>query len=303
MAKTIFGRACKLFSVIIAAAVLAGCVFMFSACESKNPEIRMTISFNGEEYVLNYKLYRSYAPKTVAHYLELIDADYFNDTVIHDYKDGERMIGGGFTYEDMDGGDVMDDLKQIDYDAATTDADGNVTLSNISLWSDSDCTKPLNRLFGETSVNGFKVENGGLTNKPGALGTYTYAYSVKQSQVSSGYVYAPGNGGDASALQYARNSFQGMFYIYLGTGSSSESNYCVFGELKDEDSETALDDLKTAITEYVEDEANNLDSFTEELENSQIRDSMIQGGSYEVSDNFDVPQCRIVITDVTVTKY
>ena len=30
---------------------------------------------------------------------------------------------------------------------------------------------------------------------------------------------------------------------------------------------------------------------------------MIQGGSYEVTDNFDVPQVRIIITAVTVTKY
>ena len=73
MAKAIIGKACKLFSVIIAAAVLAACVLVFSACESKNPEIRITVSFNGTEYELEYKLYRSYAPQTVAHYIELID--------------------------------------------------------------------------------------------------------------------------------------------------------------------------------------------------------------------------------------
>lgn len=305
MAKTIFGKMCKLFSVFIAAAVLAGCVFMFTACESKNPEIRMTISFNGEEYVLEYKLYRNYAPQTVAHYIELIDADYFDGTVIHDYKDGDRMIGGGFTYEggDMDGGDVVDDLVQLDYDAATTDGNGNVTLENISLWSDADCTQPMNRLYGETSKNGFSVDNGGLRNQFGALGTYTYAYDVRQSEVIPDYVYAPGSGDSASAMRYAQNSFQGMFYIYLGSGGGSETDYCIFGELKDDASNTALTDLETAIDDYVADEANNLDSFTEEMENSTVLDSMIQGGSYEVTDNFDVPQVRIIITDVTVTKY
>ena len=70
MAKTIIGKASKLFSVIVAAAVLAGCVFMFSACESKNPEIRITVSFNDTEYELEYKLYRSFAPQTVAHSID-----------------------------------------------------------------------------------------------------------------------------------------------------------------------------------------------------------------------------------------
>lgn len=300
MAKTIVGRVCKFFSVIIAAVLLAGCVFMFTACESKNPEIKITISFNETEYTLEYKLHRNYAPQTVAHYIELIDRDYFNNTVIHDYQ-SDRMIGGGFTYESMDNSDVMEDLEQLDYDEATTDADGNVDLENISVWTDAKRTQATNRLYGETNANGFRLENGGLSNSFGALGTYTYI--AKSVEGATDMMYTrQSNGGDGMS-EYYRNSFQGMFYIYTSTSTSTDANYCVFGELKDEESDTALNDLLTAITDYTSDEANNLDNFTEEKDDSAILDSMITGGSYEPSSPFKVPQVRIIITDVTVTKY
>ena len=217
------------------------------------------------------------------------------------------MIGGGFTYEDMENGDVMDDLEQKDYDEATTNSDGSLKLNNISVWSDADRKQATNRLYGETKDNGFSVENGGLSNTFGALGAYTYA--TKTSGASgeeigmNTRVYTQQSNGQEGEGAYYKNSFQGMFYIYTSTTTSSSTNYCVFGELKDEDSNTALNDLLTAISDYVADEAYNLDSFTEELDDSLVQDSMITGGSYEPAANFLVPQVRIIITDVTVTKY
>lgn len=298
MAKAIIGKACKLFSVIIAAAVLAACVLVFSACESKNPEIRITVSFNGTEYELEYKLYRSYAPQTVAHYIELIDLNYFDNTVIHDYQD-DRMIGGGFTYEGMENGDVMDDLVQLDYDGATTNSDGSLKLNNISVWTDADHAQATNRLYGETSQNGFSVKNGGLTNEFGSLGTYTYVRKTVEGANED--VYTRQSKGGEGQSEYYKNSFQGMFYIYTSTSSSTDSEYCVFGELKDEDAESKFQELLDAIDAYTTD--NELDSFTEELSDSRIEDSLISGGSYEPADNFLVPQCKIIIEDVTVTKY
>ena len=306
MAKTIIGKACKLFSVLVAAALLAACVLVFSACESKNPEIRITVSFNDTEYELEYKLYRSYAPQTVAHYIELIDLDYFDNTVIHDYQ-SDRMVGGGFTYENMENGDVMDDLVQIDYDAATTNEDGSLKLNNISVWTDADRTKATNRLYGETSQNGFSVDNGGLSNAFGTLGTYTYARKMSGASGEdigmNTLVYTRQSKGGEGRSEYYKNSFQGMFYIFTGSGAT-DSNCCVFGELKDEDAETALQDLLDAIDEYKDDDANGLDGeFTQELENCEIVDSMIAGGTYEPSAGFLVPQCKIVIEKVEVTKY
>lgn len=307
MAKTFIGKASKLFSVIIAAVLLAGCVFMFAACESRHPEITFTISFNRETYTLEYKLDRSVAPQTVAHYIELIDLDYFDNTVIHDYQD-DRMIGGGYTYmadNQIDMNLPVLDLTPLDYEGITTDGNGNVTLQNISLWRDAECTQPLNRLFGEISSNGMTIKNGSfLSNSFGALGTYTYAYKVTGEEGMKDFVYiTPSESGESNARQYYRNSVQGMFYIYTSTSSSSDGNFCVFGELKNEDSETALQDLRDAISTYQED--NDLDSFTEVKTDSVVYDNMVGNGSYTLydDDRFDVPQCRIIIEKVEVTKY
>ena len=303
MAKTILGKACKLFSVIVAAVMLAGCVLMFTACESKNPEIRITVSFNDTQYELDYKLYRSYAPQTVAHYIELIDLHYFDGTVIHDYQT-DRMIGGGFTYEDLNTSGVLE-LEQIDYDAATTNEDGSLKLSNISVWTDSARTQATNRLYGETSLNGFSVKNGGLSNTFGSLGTYTYARRMTGEDIGMNTrVYTRQSSGQEGAGEYYKNSYQGMFYIFTSSSGSADNNCCIFGELKDEDAEAELQDLIDAINDYKDDEANGLDgTFTEELENSEILDSMITGGSYEPESNFLVPQEKIIIESVRVTKY
>ena len=114
-------------------------------------------------------------------------------------------------------------------------------------------------------------------------------------------VYTRQSNGQDGASAYYKNSFQGMFYIYTSTSSSTDSEYCVFGELKDEDAESKFQELLDAIDKYTTDK--ELDSFTEELSDSRIEDSLIAGGSYEPADNFLVPQCKIIIENVTVTKY
>lgn len=308
MAKTFIGKASKLFSVIIAAVLLAGCVFMFAACESRHPEITFTISFKGETYTLEYKLDRSVAPQTVAHYIELIDLDYFDNTVIHDYKKDDRMIGGGYTYmadNQIDMNLPVLDLTPLDYEGITTDGNGNVTLQNISLWRDAECTQPLNRLFGEISSNGMTIKNGSfLSNSFGALGTYTYAYKMTGEEGMKDFVYiTPSESGVPNPRRYYRNSVQGMFYIYTSTSSSSDGNFCVFGELKNDDSKTALEDLLDAISTYQED--NDLDSFTEVKTDSVVYDNMVGNGSYTLDeeDRFNVPVEKIIIEKVEVTKY
>lgn len=308
MAKTFIGKASKLFSVIIAAVLLAGCAFMFAACESRHPEITFTISFNDETYTIEYKLDRSVAPQTVAHYIELIDLDYFDNTVIHDYQD-DRMIGGGYTYmvdDQIDMNLPVMDLTPLDYEGITTDGNGNVTLQNISLWRDAECTQPLNRLFGEiSSGNGVSMGNGSfLSNSFGALGTYTYAYKMTGEEGMKDFVYiTPSESGASNARQYYRNSVQGMFYIYTSESTSTDGNFCVFGQLKNEASETALRDLKTAITTYQED--HDLDSFTDVKTDSVVYDNMVGNGSYTLDgeDRFDVPVEKIIIEKVEVTKY
>ena len=112
---------------------------------------------------------------------------------MHDYR-SDRMVAGGYTYEDLACSGVSE-LKPLDYAAATTGADGAVTLENVSTWADAEMTQPLNRLYGETSANGFSVANGtGLSNKIGALGTYSY---ITKADAPSRTVFGRSSGGSA----------------------------------------------------------------------------------------------------------
>lgn len=201
MTKTFAGKIGKALSVLVASALLLVSALMLSACSGRYPEISMRISFNGEEYTLNYILYRNYYQQTVDHYMELIDMDYFDGTVISDYQ-SDRMVAGGYRYE----GENTDELIALDYEAATKDADGNVTLENITVWKDAERTQPTNRLHGETSSNGFSIEDGsGLTNQVGALGAYTYVSSSMQATQRMHYKYSSSDNYGES--EYYKNSF------------------------------------------------------------------------------------------------
>ena len=50
--------------------------------------------------------------------MELIDAGFYDGTVIHDYR-SDRMVGGGYTYEDTENADYLNDLVSLadQYDA------------------------------------------------------------------------------------------------------------------------------------------------------------------------------------------
>ena len=295
MLKTFGGKLFRLFAVVLSAAVVAGCALMFTACSVRRSEISVRISFNGEEYTLNYVLYRDYYRQTVDHFMALIDEDFFDNTVIHDYR-SDRMIGGGYTYESMDTSDELDDLTALDYDGVTLNEDGSVKVITPTVWADSERSEETNRLHGETSANGFEIDNGtGLTNKLGALGTYTYVTSaIGKTNVT----YKQSSSDGYGASEYYKNSVTSLFYIYTGSSSSTDSNYCVFGELKDEESTTALNDLIAAVSTYLTD--NELDSFTES-KTEEIADKYVDGGSYEAE--FSVPVAKLVIKEIKVVKY
>lgn len=299
MAKTIGAKIAKLFSIFAAAAVLFTCTLMFAACESKYPEIEMKISFNGETYTLTYKLYRSPYAQTVEHYLELIDMGYFDNTVIHDYDEGDRMIGGGYTYSSLESGDITGDLTALEYDEATLNEDESVKIP-VSVWKDAEGTLPTNRLYGEIESNGFQTNFSGMENQTGAIGTYSY---VSKNEKNSVHVKRTNNSsGELAEREYYKNSVTSMFYLSLGSSAASDSNFCVFGELADSESVTAFSDLTTAITDYIsaQQETDDSYSFTETFE-TEIEDDMANESRYSVT--FNVPKVKIIIQSVEVTKY
>lgn len=300
MTKTLGGRLAKIAALLISVLLVLTAAFAFVGCETKRPEISIKLSFNGQTYEMEYKLYRNMYPQTVAHYLELIDMGYFDGTVIHDYQ-SDRMVGGGYVYE---GDDVEDDLAAKDYDAATKDENGNVTLENVSVWADENKESAYNTLYGEFSANGFTVENNGLTNSLGSIGTYYYT-PIKTTGDAPRVWVQLNSDNSMDTRPYSYNSAKSMFYLYTGS-SGTDSNYCTFGVLKDSGDQETFQSLLDAIEEYTLETLNGGDEegaevFTSEV-SMTIEDEYWSEDSYE-NVTFNVPKAQIVIESVRVLKY
>ena len=102
----------RLVMAVAALAVVTAMPFM-SACDSDHPEAVITISYNGNDYELKYKLYRNMYPQTVRHFIELADAGFYNGTIIHSYS-SSYLYGGGYTYMvdgqvDMENADTLEE--------------------------------------------------------------------------------------------------------------------------------------------------------------------------------------------------
>lgn len=300
MTKILGGKIAKFATLLIAALLVLTASLAFVGCETKRPEISMKITFNGETYELEYVLYRNMYPQTVAHYLELIDMGYYDGTVIHDYQ-SSRMVGGGYYYESADA-DVEDDLLEKDYDAATKDENGNVTLDNVSVWADADKTVAYNTLYGEGTKQ-LTIENNGLTNQFGALGTYYYT-PLRTSEDLKVWVQKNGTG-EMVERDYCYNSATSLFYLFTGS-SASNPEFCTFGLLKDSGDEETFQNLLDAIEEYTLETLNGGDEegtevFTTEVPRT-IEDEYWDESSYE-DVTFNVPRAKIVIEEVRVLKY
>ena len=300
MAKFFGNTLGKVFSVVLAVFLLVGVAFAFVGCESDYPQIRITIQFNDNDsdtddtYVLNYRLNRKMYKQTVNHYIELIDAGFYDGTVIHDYQ-SNRMVGGGYTYNDVENDDYRDLASLAEaYDALSL---------TPSVWADEEYTQALNTLYGETAANGHGIDGeGAYTNEKGALGTYTYlTRSDLPSENPMVYAHATKDNSDRT-VRYQYNSVTSLFYLYTGT-SGSESNYCVFGLLADDDSKTRFDELLDAISSYTStmQEEDEDYKFTEPQESGRIFDAMTEFGYYTAE--FNIPKVKIVIESIEVTSY
>lgn len=298
MAQILGKKIARIFSVFAAALFIFGAAFLFTACETNHPKIKMTIEFNDETYELSYKLYRNMYPNTVAHYIELIDMKFFDNTVIHDYSSSAtngkgQGFYGGYYYMAQDDDEKM---TALEYEEKIAEKYGDTTLKNISVWADEGKQNPLNYLCGEFADNGFKVENNGLTHRKGSIST---AYYMENSATDLVYTKLAGGAGK----HYKYNSTTSGFFVSSTSNSSLDSSYCTFGILSGSKSETRFDELLKAIDDYI-DEQTELDedySFTEEQEYT------VEGNDY-VGDTtlvFNVPKSegRITIKKVVVTQY
>lgn len=301
MVKTLGGKIAKLAAVLLAVLLVFGASVAFIGCETKRPVISVRITFNENTYELEYELYRNMYPQTVAHYLELIDMDYFDGTVIHDYQ-SNRMVGGGYYY---DGEDVVEDLAEKDYDAATLNEDGTVALENVSVWADENKETAYNTLYGEFEDNGARVENNGLTNQLGSIGTYYYTPHADSADKSQKVYVQLNQDSSMDTRPYCYNSVRSMFYLYTGS-SGTETAYCTFGLLKDSDDAETFQQLLDDIEEYTLETLNEGDESGTEIFTTEkqvtIEDRYWIEDTYE-DVTFKVPRAKIVIEEMRVVKY
>ncbi len=285
----------KLLKKTMSLALASACVFAvgsaFTGCTTSRPEIQMKISFNGETYKLEYELYRKLAPATVAHFIELVDADYYNRLCVHNYTDTKWYMGG-YTYQTST--KEFGGLKEKDYFAAV---EGLGLTSTV--WLDEERTTSTNTLYGEFKENGFSVKNGGLDQK---YGTLTMFYTAKTNVVGSVYTKrSDGNGYDMKDYRY--NSATSLFYMYVSASViAPDASYCTFATIKKE-SAKKLTELKNAIADYIAEQRENDESYSF---TTLAQDVPTDAGDEWVDEghaSYNVPKEPILIESITVKKY
>lgn len=279
---------------VLAIAATVASVGLFSACETKKPEVEMQITFNGETYTLDYTLYREVAPATVSHFLALAENGYYDGLCIHDYA-ATKMIGGVYSYTQgaENGGLVYKDYY------ATVKADTFKNFSH-SVWKDEEKTTPLYTLYGEFSNNKFSVKNGALKQTFGSLSMY---YNEKDTEASVIVNRADGDG--TSWKEYKYNSATSAFAISLDEAEKAvSSSYCTFAKL-DEDSQEELKALLAAIETFMSEnygEDATVSDFVNQEEIAVDQDDAFVGEDDEELI-FSVPNKEIQIKKVTVKKF
>lgn len=281
--------------------------FAFSACQSSWPKVTINIDFNGKSYSLVYRLYGKFFPQTVKHFTELAEKGFYDGLCVHDYA-SEGMYTGGYTYNAE-----TQTLTEQDYFGW---AEENTLTQSVFAPAGEDGvpTRGLNTLVGEFSANNYEIENNDKkygSKKEGALVMYYYTASnvsgMKDStqnvsvKRTSKRTDVEGEARWYDYRSYMYNSATSLFYISAsGNGSSVESNYCVFGELYNEDAEEKYDELTAAIEKYMNDNALDEDEFVEKTTKAILTEDPYYNELIKAT--FDVPVEPIVIKSVKVNR-
>lgn len=285
------------------AAALAGVMVLvpvFSGCTSSHPEVKITVEFAEKEYVLEYKLYRNMYPQTVQHFIELADAKFYDNTLIHDYETS-YWYGGGYTYDSESYGSdfaekAMDEYfeakskEKAYYDLAKS---GVLTPSVFKDYYGGDYRDALQTLIGEVGET-HVIQNGKLTGSYGALRMY---YTKKTTETN---VALKKQGNSQPIFQnYSQHSATSLFSIQVGSSTSADSTYCIFGKIKDS---TVLTELQDDITTYISDSSYTSTTFTSTTTlfvdyYDEIIEQRVNQATYTATAE------PIIIKSVRVTKY
>ena len=281
----------KFLCGVLAAVSVFGCAATLTACETANPEVEITIEFNGETYTLDYVLYREIAPQTVQHFLWLADNGYYDGLCVHDYENNKRLHTGAYTVA-----------------TSSSDADGLVykkyyeTIAGfdnygdfpVSVWMDKEKNNPTYTLKGEFAANGVTVATGALSETFGSL--TMYYYPIAEESIAEKDVYMLRADGDGiSKCDYQYNYTTSMFYISLSSTTVTNNAYCTFAKLS-EDSVDELKDLQNEIKEY------EYDEFVNSVNTLVGQDDPFIG-TLALEVKVSVPKTPIIIKSVKVNKF
>lgn len=298
----------RIAAIASCAVLSAGACFAFAGCSSNNPEITITYQFNGKDYNVRYRLSRLDAPKTVTHFMELVEAKFYDGTCVHDY-DSSYLRMGGYTLSESG----EEAISPIDYftKVKTYETENSMTFTQ-SVWKRGGTENPLYTVYGEFESNGNRPENGRqYRHEKGALvmdytdkGKFTAKVTTSRND---------GNGLD-NDKSYKYNSATSLFYTYMGSYSKTlQDEHCVFGMAIDYEKEfqPLLDAISDYVTDHTDEEAEEEYSFTEEQTISNVN-RFEQGDDPDFSElrlgdigaTYNTPiDAPIVIKKIKVNKY
>lgn len=301
---------------------LAGAIAVsasLSACAVKtsHPRAKISISFNEVTYDIEYTLYRNMYPQTVRHFIELADAGFYDNTVIHDYRSNDWGAGAysyngaeldySSSYSNNSMGEYLeenskekeyyslfrqDKLTPTVYTKISYDEKGNEKVERENA---------LPTLIGEFSQNQHTIESGALTASYGSLKMFYFDKSAAKKKVAIQNSF-----GEIMEHDYQYNCATSLFTMQVGnTSAYNASNYCVFAKLSSNDARNRLEDLTEAISDYIEDELGGSNSkfsssVTTKVENE---DTFATDGGREIETSFTATSMPIIIKSVKITKY
>lgn len=309
----------KKLCVSFALAAIVGVSAAASACtvQSKHPNAKITVEFNGETYEIEYTLYRNMYPQTVQHFIELADSGFYNDTIIHDYRTSD-WVGGAYGYDDNEDtgytkvfGTSMPEYlenhcKEREYyekvTAGIKDGSFSASVYTTTIFEGEkeivSVDNALPTLIGEFSDNGHKIEdNKGLTASYGTLKMVYYKKDTKQP------LFVKNSFDQILPRDYQYNCATSLFSIQVSNSTIYDaSKYCVFGQLKDDDAKSVLEDLSDAISDYGAESSST--KFTASVATQVDKeDKFADEGGREMDQTFTMTSKPIVIKKIEITKY
>lgn len=298
---------------VAASAVMLGVSAMaLAGCESSWPKVTVEIEFNNKTYSIAYKLYRKFYPQTVTHFMELAEKGYYTGLAFHDYT-ANGMYTGSYEYDE----DSLYNLKEKNYFAwAETQT---LTQSVFVPVEDGQVpTVGLNTVVGEFPANNYTIENNDKkygAEKEGSLVMYYEPNSsasgkqqvtVKRNSLrSDSGIFESKEARYYDSRDYSMNCATSQFYItFNNTTSSVNQNYCVFGELFNDDAKDTYTTLTSAIKTFITNNySDSSDDFTEEVQQDVYVDDPYFGDGLVDPVTYNVPKQAIILKSVKINKY